>query len=87
MIEEKFGHAAEVETSLMLALNPETVRMTDATSEKPIFPAHLLVRDSKKFMKSGVMGNAKIASIEKGTTILNLLVNKISEVILEIIDK
>ena len=87
LIEEKFGHAGEVETSLMLALNPETVRMTDATSEKPIFPAHLLVRDSKKFMKSGVMGNAKIASIEKGTTILNLLVNKISEVILEIIDK
>ena len=83
LIEEKFGHAGEVETSLMLALNPETVRMTDATSEKPIFPNHLLVRDSKKLMKSGVMGNAKIASVEKGTTLLNLLVNKISKIILE----
>jgi len=86
LIEEKFGHAGEVETSLMLALDPEIVRMTDATSEKPVFPAHQIVRDSRKFMKSGVMGDAKIASIEKGTTILDLFVNEISKVILGIIE-
>jgi creatinine amidohydrolase len=86
LIEEKFGHAGEVETSLMLALDPEIVRMIYATSEKPIFPAHQIVRDSKKFMKSGVMGNAKIASIEKGTTILDLFVNEISKAIHEIIE-
>lgn len=86
LIEERFGHAGEVETSLMLALDPKIVRMTDAISEKPIFPAHQIVRDSKKFMKSGVMGDAKIASIEKGTTILDLFVNEISKTILGIIE-
>jgi creatinine amidohydrolase/Fe(II)-dependent formamide hydrolase-like protein len=70
----------------MLALDPEIVRMTDATSEKPIFPAHEIVRDSKKFMKSGVMGDPKIASIEKGRTILDLFVNEISKTILGIIE-
>jgi len=60
--------------------------MTYATSEKPIFPAHQIVRDSKKFMKSGVMGDAKIASTEKGTTILDLFVNEISKAICGIIE-
>jgi creatinine amidohydrolase/Fe(II)-dependent formamide hydrolase-like protein len=32
-------------------------------------------------MKSGDMGDAKIASIEKGTTILDLFVNEISKTI------
>jgi creatinine amidohydrolase len=85
LIEEKFGHAGEVETSLMLALDPKIVRMTDATSERPTFPPHLILRDSRKFMQSGVMGDAKIASIKKGTTILDLFVNEISKVILGVI--
>ncbi|WP_455278894.1 creatininase family protein [[Eubacterium] cellulosolvens] len=85
IIGEQFGHAGEVETSLMLALDPAIVRMADATDEKPIFPAHLVVRDSRKFMKSGVIGNANAASIEKGTVILELFVNEISKVILGVI--
>jgi creatinine amidohydrolase len=86
LIKEKFGHAGEVETSLMLALDPEIVRMKDATSEKPKFPSHQIVKDSRKFMKSGVMGDAKIASIKKGTTILDLFVNEISKTIHGIIE-
>ena len=85
-IKEKFCHAGEVEPSLMLALDPEIVRMKDATSENPIFPAHQIVKDSRKFMKSGVMGDAKNASIEKGTTILDLFVNEISKAVHEIIE-
>ena len=82
-IDEPFGHAGEVETSIMLALAPHQVRMENATSEVPRFPSHIVVRDAREFMESGVMGDATKATQKKGEAILKLLVSEISSLIRE----
>jgi creatinine amidohydrolase len=76
--ENTFGfHAGEVETSLMLAIAPERVSMENAVTE---YPAHIgdpgEVRPgarhasyswtTRDLSKSGVMGDAKAATTEKG---------------------
>ncbi|MEM2107192.1 MAG: creatininase family protein [Candidatus Bathyarchaeia archaeon] len=84
LVDEPLGHAGEFETSIMLAISPSQVAMEKATSEKPNFPPHIVIRDSKTFMKSGVMGDATKATVEKGEAILKLLVEEISRTIMQI---
>ncbi len=81
-----FGHAGEIETSLMLALAPNFVRTEKRTSEIPSFPEHVVISDPRKFMSSGIIGDATKASIEKGNKILVVLIQGIVEII-EKIDK
>jgi len=81
LIDEPFGHGGEVETSIMLALAPQYVRMEEATAETPSFPPHLFGRDSRRFMKSGIIGDATKATHEKGEVILELFVKEISKVV------
>ncbi|MBS7625987.1 creatininase family protein [Candidatus Bathyarchaeota archaeon] len=81
LVSEPLGHAGEVETSIMLAISPNQVSMEKATFERPNFPPHTIIRDSKIFMKSGVMGDATKATVEKGEAILELLVEEISKII------
>jgi len=81
IIDEQFGHAGEVETSIMLALLPQVVEMKKAVSEIPSFPAHNLTRDARDFMRSGIIGDATNATLQKGEAILELLISEISKVI------
>jgi creatinine amidohydrolase len=81
LVDEPLGHAGEVETSIMLAISPSQVAMERAVSEKPNFPPHTVVRDSRVYMESGVMGDATKAKPDKGKAILELLVEEISKVI------
>lgn len=81
VIDEPFGHAGEVETSIMLALFPEDVKMEEATKEVPDFPSHLILRDSRTLMKSGIIGEATKATRKKGEMMLDLFVNEISNVV------
>ena len=81
-----FGHAGEIETSLMLALAPDLVRTEKRTSEIPAFPDHMVISDPRKFMSSGIIGNATKANLQKGNKILEILIQGIVEVI-EKIDK
>ena len=73
-------HAGDVETSVMLALMPETVDMEKAVREFPVpfaeesllslegrLPMAWLMND---LSRSGVVGDATVASAEKGTAIL-----------------
>lgn len=66
-----FYHADELETSLMLYLQPDTVKMHLAMPEYPRFPATFgaepLMLDS--FCKSGVFGDPGPATAEKGRRI------------------
>jgi creatinine amidohydrolase len=83
--ELEFGiHGGDGETSLMLALLPEQVRMDLAVTEYPHgLPENSLLSMeganpfawvTRDLSKSGVLGDAKAANAEKGTQILDSLV-------------
>lgn len=67
-----FYHADEVETSMMLALAPRSVRMSDAVAEYPAFPETFGAEPMRLsvFNASGVFGDARAATVEKGEALL-----------------
>jgi creatinine amidohydrolase len=73
-----FYHADEVETSLMLALAPEHVKMDRAVAEYPVFPATFgaepILLDT--FCRTGVFGDPRPASAEKGEKLMRGLVER-----------
>jgi creatinine amidohydrolase len=67
-----FYHADEVETSMMLALAPETVRLERAVPEYPAFP-ELFGSEPMKlsaFNRSGVFGDPRPATAAKGEALI-----------------
>lgn len=67
-----FFHADEVETSMLLRLAPETVRMECAEPEYPAFPelfGHEPMHLSS-FNRSGVFGDPRPATAEKGEALI-----------------
>jgi len=89
--EGEIGHADEVETSLMLAICPEKMKMNKGIDDPPKLPKHLTFEASKKevafawrtkeISKSGVIGAPSKASEEKGRLMLDYLVDKITNII------
>jgi creatinine amidohydrolase len=93
--EEVFLHAEELETSLMLFLRPHLVQMDKAVREIPAYlpkglttpnflEAIRVFTTSKSFgkdLKTGVCGDATLASREKGEKLLDVLVNATVEAI------
>jgi creatinine amidohydrolase len=82
--EQKYGiHGGDAETSIMLSLLPEQVRMDKAVKEYPqgLPEDSLLDMEgklpfawlTKELSKSGVMGDATVATKEKGDRILESL--------------
>lgn len=67
-----FFHADEVETSMMLALAPDTVRMEKAAPEYPTFPATFGLEPMRlsAFNRSGVFGDPRPATAEKGEQLI-----------------
>ncbi|UFJ41777.1 creatininase family protein [Brevibacillus humidisoli] len=78
-------HACEFETSLMLALKPEWVQMEKAVREYPEKPA--LYGKSTislgSMSKSGVYGDATLATREKGEKMLQYFVEEMSALVRE----
>jgi creatinine amidohydrolase len=86
--EEIFLHAEELETSLILSLRPDLVDMKKAVKEippylpkgltTPNFFEWLRIFTTDKFLgrdpKTGIVGDATLASKEKGEKILNMMV-------------
>ncbi|WP_374619282.1 creatininase family protein [Devosia sp.] len=67
-----FYHADEVETSMLLALAPESVRLDRAMPEYPEFPelfGHEPMQLSA-FSKSGIFGDPRPATAEKGEQLI-----------------
>jgi creatinine amidohydrolase len=83
-VDEPFGHGGEVETSIMMALFPDDVRSKEIRREIPVFPSHLVLRDSRSVMESGIIGDATKATRRKGEVILHLLVDEISNLIYQL---
>lgn len=67
-----FYHADEVETSMMLALDPGAVAMDRAAPEYPEFPELFGLEPMKlsAFNSSGVFGDPRPASAEKGERLI-----------------
>lgn len=73
-----FYHADEVETSMMLALAPEAVRMERAVAEYPTFPSDFGTRPMQlsSFNTSGVFGDPRGATAETGEKIIAYIVTE-----------
>jgi creatinine amidohydrolase len=76
-------HADEIETSLLLAMDPSCVHMEKAVSEYPVFPADF---DSRAVpwdavSKTGVFGDPTQASREKGEAMLDFVTKKAADIV------
>ncbi|NDV01156.1 creatininase family protein [Pseudoroseicyclus tamaricis] len=71
-----FYHADEVETSMMLALAPEVVRMERAVAEYPDFPADFGSRPMllRELSESGTFGDPRPSTAEKGRALIDGIV-------------
>lgn len=80
-----FYHADEVETSMLLALQPATVRMERATPEYPTFPADFGTSPVglHTFNKSGVFGDPRPATAEKGEKLIAAIAGEAARLVAE----
>lgn len=93
--EKRFGiHAGELETSMLLTLKPELVKMDEAIRHFPDFPQS----DTQLFMfgaasaawlsqdwsPTGVFGDATLGTAEKGAAIIEAAIQRLAALISEI---
>ncbi|TPW32382.1 creatininase family protein [Martelella alba] len=73
-----FMHADEMETSFMLALAPDSVRMDRAEAEYPDFPPTFGMEPMqlRDFNSSGVFGDPRPATAEKGRSLIDGVVTE-----------
>jgi creatinine amidohydrolase len=76
-------HAGELETSVVLYLSPELVKGR-APEGYPKIPKPFVIKDKMKYWPGGVWGNPQKASAEKGKKAIELMVDKIAEIIEQI---
>jgi creatinine amidohydrolase len=76
-------HADELETSVMLAVDPDSVDMNRAVAEYPDYPPDFGLAASRwdTLSTSGVFGDATAASAEKGEAIIGHVVDRARELI------
>ncbi len=77
---ENDSHAGELETSVMLALRPELVKGR-SKEEYPSFPKPLVVRDKLRYWPGGVWGNPTKADSEKGEKVIELILDRLIEIL------
>jgi creatinine amidohydrolase len=78
-----YYHADEIETSLLLFLAPETVKVDKAIKEYPSIPLNMDYKfiPWRQLTSSGVIGDPTMASSDKGKKIFEDVVDKIVEAI------
>ena len=83
-----FFHAEEVETSIVLKLKPEAVHMDRAQAEYPQFPPTFGATPTRldTFCKSGVFGDPRPATAEKGAQLLDALTAAALDVVRAFLD-
>jgi creatinine amidohydrolase len=89
--EGELGHADELETSLMLTICPDKVKMDKCIDESPKLKPHLTFEASKRevafswrtkeISDSGVIGAPRKASVEKGRLMLDYLIDRIATIV------
>ena len=78
-----YMHACEIETSYMLHLAPECVRMELAIENYPVFPDDFdeVAYRWPEFSSSPVLGDARIATAEKGQRIIEAVLERMVELV------
>lgn len=76
------GHAGEAETSIMLVLKPNLVKMERAEGENPEFPNFVVETSGRKWMRTGVIrGEPRLATKEKGEVMVKCLVENLAKLL------
>ena len=86
------GHADELETSIMLAIRPDLVRILNVTVEEPMFPPKISLESgdlenvtygwkTHEISKSGIIGDPNYATLETGKLLLDYVVQTIAHII------
>ena len=73
---ERYDHAGEVETSLMMHLHSELVKTDEVKEQEFRWPGKKEWADTKEYSESGVLGDPTKASKEKGRELFKELVEK-----------
>ena len=78
-----YFHACEIETSYMLYLAPEHVDMDKAITDLPDIPIHADVTPTpwEEFTQTAVLGDAKLATEEKGKYIIDIAIENMAKLI------
>ncbi len=66
-------HADELETSLMMYLYPALVRTDMLVKEYPDIPKFKIIDSGRPYMNHGVIGDATLATAEKGKMVFDLI--------------
>ncbi len=74
------SHAGELETSIILYLSPNSVKGR-SPEEYPKIPKPFIVRDKTKYWPGGVWGNPQKASLAKGKKAMEIIIEKIIDII------
>jgi creatinine amidohydrolase len=82
-------HAEEIETSMMLAIAPELVRMDLAEADYPPVPADYAKSELSMghLMRSGVFGDPRAATAEKGRRWLDLAAERSAKLWLDFLER
>jgi len=76
------GHAGQDETSVMLAIRPELVRMEEAKGERRTSRVRVIRKDiGRELFPDGVNDDPSLATAEKGEAILSVVSEKIARLI------
>ena len=79
-------HSGELETSIMLYLSENLVKIDKVIKEEPKFPDYELLLTGRPWMKSGVMGDPVKATKEKGESIIKFFIENLTNKIRKIIE-
>jgi len=77
------SHAGEIETSLVMSIAPELVS-NPPKADAPAFPRSMVVRDTRKYWKTGVWGNPQKASVDKGHRMMEILAKNLEKLVTDI---
>jgi creatinine amidohydrolase len=80
---EKDGHAGTIETSRIMAIRPDLIKMKGEKSF-PKMPRFEIAVDPEKYFPSGVIGDPTAASTEKGQMINKYVTKGITKLITEL---
>jgi creatinine amidohydrolase len=80
---EKDGHAGAIETSRVMAIRPDLVRMKGKKSF-PELPRFEVVADAQRYFPSGVIGDPTVASQRKGRKINSYVIENVVRLVEEL---
>ena len=78
-------HGGEMETSVLLRITPELVRMDKAQADYPVRPPDLDIRPISwiEFAKQGIFGDPTKATAEKGARFIERTLQQLADLVIE----